>query len=210
MRTQLIVKGAFTAAGDALGSFTGHANVFGNIDAVGDRVLPLAFTKDLRERGPKRPLLWNHSPTDPIGWVELAVDLKGLRVTRGQLVLDVQRARETYALMKAGVIDGMSIGYETVRERTGRDARELHEINLWEVSLVTFPANALARVDAVKGDDVGLRKLLSTIQSTRTAIQTERDREDAGQLRISLAALKTLKTRMLIDTFHSRLGGRQR
>lgn len=184
-RKNLTFKGAFTAADD--GAFTGEASTFGNVDSYGDRVMPAAFSKDLRRRGAKRPLLWNHLPTEPIGFVELAETARGLRVTKGTLVLDVPRAREIYALMKAGVIDAMSIGYETVTSRAARDgARELTEITLWEVSLVTFPANALALVDSVKRGPAGLDH----------------------RMRETLAAMKVLKLQMRIDSLDRRLKGR--
>src|SRR5262249_31273336 len=124
-------------------------------------------------------------------------------------VLDVQRAREIYALMKAGVIDAMSIGYETVTSRQARDgARELAEVKLWEVSLVTFPANALALVDSVKSNEASLGKLLSALQGASFAIKSARDREDALRLRMTLASLKILRLKMRAESIGRRLEGR--
>jgi len=94
-------------------------------------------------------MLWQHDPTQPIGvWDEVREDAKGLFV-KGRLLLDVARAREAHVLVQAGAIDGLSIGYRTVRsEKAAKGGRLLHEIELWEVSLVTFPMLPEARVRA--------------------------------------------------------------
>lgn len=99
-------------------------------------------------------MLWQHHPSEPIGvWEEIKEDNIGLFV-RGRLLTTVQKARETYELMKAGVIDGMSIGYRTIKslrdDATG--FRTLKEVDLWEISLVTFPMLPSATVTSVKGD----------------------------------------------------------
>lgn len=142
----------FTAAG----AFEGYAAVFGNVDAAGDRILPGAFAKSLaacRAEGRFPPMLWQHDPKQPIGlWEDMREDSHGLHV-RGRLFTDdIAQAREAYALLKENVVSGLSIGYRTVESQ--RDAktgvRLLAELELLEVSVVTFPANDRARVRAVK------------------------------------------------------------
>src|SRR5688572_12677511 len=120
-------------------TFSGIANAAGNVDRQNDRTMPGAFTRTLR-KGKRRKLLNQHNPAEPIGYVDLAEDLKGnLRVTEGRLIPGVQKAEEAYLLLKAGVLDAMSIGYEVLADRLTRDGvRELLDVELWEVSLVTF------------------------------------------------------------------------
>lgn len=135
------------------GTFEGYASVFEVVDDQRDRVAPGAFRRSLESHGPQGiKLLWQHDARQPIGvWEDVREDEKGLYV-KGRLLLEVQRAREAYALLKAGALDGLSIGYSTIEasfdERSG--VRRITEVDLWEVSLVTFPANMQARVGAVK------------------------------------------------------------
>ena len=135
---------------DEAGVFTGYASIFGNLDQHGDIVLPGAFRKSLAERGKRVPLLWQHDTTEPIGVLELVEDGKGLRVERGEINLETARGREAYALLKQGAIKGLSIGYQVVQDGWQGKVRQLKELKLLEVSLVTFPANELAGVTAVK------------------------------------------------------------
>ena len=135
------------------GVFSGYASVFGNIDAYGDMVMPGAFAKSLASKMPA--LLWQHDTYEPIGvWQEFKEDKKGLFAT-GQLLVDgVTRAKEAYSLLRAGALNGLSIGYmlndyEWVKTDDEK-FRKLTEIDLWEVSLVTFPANDEARISDVK------------------------------------------------------------
>jgi len=135
------------------GQFTGYASIFGVKDEVGDIVDPGAFKKSLQEK--KRfPFLWQHFSFEPIGWVELEEDEKGLRIVKGQLILDTQRGKEARALIKEGAIQGISFGYEVMQEEKQEDGNHLKEIKLWEVSAVTFPAQKLAGVDAIKSVEI--------------------------------------------------------
>ncbi len=135
------------------GMFEGYASLFGVSDLGGDVVIAGAFKESLAKRGPLGvKMLWSHDPALPIGvWNILNEDPRGLYV-RGQLDLSVAKARETHALLRSGAIDGLSIGFKTVRSR--RDAktggRRLEKVDLWEVSIVTFPMLPQARVSAVK------------------------------------------------------------
>jgi hypothetical protein len=133
----------------------GYASLFGVTDQGGDVVLPGAYgagLKRLSARGGSVKMLWQHDPAQPIGvWDEIREDERGLWV-KGRLLPEIERAREAAALIGAGAIDGLSIGYRTVAaEKNAKGQRLLAELELWEVSVVTFPMLAQARVGA-KGD----------------------------------------------------------
>lgn len=138
------------------GVFEGYAAVFGNVDSWGDVIEAGAFKKTLSEyaaKGTKPALLWQHRSDEPLGvWESLVEDKNGLAV-KGRLLIDeVGRAKEAHALLKAGALSGLSIGYYardySMDEKTW--VRTLKEIELMEASLVTFPANDQARVSVVK------------------------------------------------------------
>jgi HK97 family phage prohead protease len=138
---------------DADGIVEGYASLFGEIDAARDMVMPGAFRQTLKLRGLRRiPMLFQHDPAEPVGiWLELAEDDRGLKA-RGRLIPEVTRARELLALVRAGAIDGLSIGFRTVKGRVDprTRVRKLDAVDLWEISIVTFPLLAGARVRAVK------------------------------------------------------------
>jgi hypothetical protein len=135
------------------GTVTGYASLFGEIDQARDMVLRGAFAETLRVRGPRRvPMLFQHDPSEPIGiWLELREDHRGL-YARGRLIPEVARARELLSLLRAGAIDGLSIGFRTARARIDPKTRvrSLIAVDLWEISIVTFPLLNGARVQAVK------------------------------------------------------------
>ena len=136
----------------------GYASVFGVRDRGGDIVMPGAYAASLARMastGGRVRMLWQHDQGQPIGvWDEVVEDAHGLRVS-GRLLGDVAKGREALALTQAGAVDGLSIGYRTVRaEKPPQGGRKLIELDLWEVSLVTFPMLPVARVSA-KGDGDG-------------------------------------------------------
>ena len=135
------------------GTVEGYASLFGQIDAARDMVLKGAFRDSLAVRGPRRvPMLFQHDPAEPIGiWLELREDSHGL-YARGRLIPEVARARELLSLLRAGAIDGLSIGFRAARARIDPKTRvrSLVAVDLWEISIVTFPLLAGARVTAVK------------------------------------------------------------
>lgn len=141
------------------GQINGYGAVFGNRDSYGDVILEGAFKRSLADhkRNKSRPkMFWQHDPSQPIGsWTEFVEDGKGLLVT-GQLNMDVQRGREAHALLKAGDIDGLSIGYRVVKatEDETEKVMLLKELTLVEVSVVSQPANPLATVSAVKAAEL--------------------------------------------------------
>lgn len=137
------------------GTFEGYGSIFGNVDSYGEKVMPGAFVESLarhKREGSKVMMLWQHNAVEPIGiWEDLAEDAKGLW-GKGRLILEVQRAREIHALMKAQGVGGLSIGYR--EEDTDQDGavRLLKKLNLYEISVVSFPANRRARIDLVKSE----------------------------------------------------------
>jgi hypothetical protein len=135
------------------GTVEGYASLFGEIDQARDMVMRGAFADTLRQRSVHRiPMLFQHDPSEPIGvWLDLHEDSRGL-YARGRLIPDVARARELLALLRAGAVDGLSIGFRTVKGRLDPRSRvrSLVAVDLWEISIVTFPLLAGARVRAVK------------------------------------------------------------
>ncbi len=134
---------------DGPGHIAGYASLFGVVDLGRDMVLPGAFATSLARRGSGGiRMLWQHDPGEPIGvWTSLVEDRAGLAV-RGRLNLAVARARELDALVRQGAVDGLSIGFRVVAATTDRRSgvRRIDRIDLWEVSLVTFPMLPGARL----------------------------------------------------------------
>jgi uncharacterized protein len=167
------------------GVFEGYASLFGREDLGRDVIQPGAFSDSLagRDAGAIK-MLFQHNPAEPIGvWEEIREDAKGLYV-RGRLMLAVAKARDVLALMRAGALDGLSIGFKAVKAR--RDARSgvrrIEKVDLWEISVVTFPMLPGARVSAVKQRPFAAR------------VPTERDFErwltrDAGLTRREAGAV---------------------
>lgn len=142
---------ALTESGEA-GRIRGYASRFGETDQSGDVVAPGAFEASLarlKAAGRSIKFLWQHDPAQPIGvWHQVAENKSGLWVS-GEVLTDLRLGREAAILMKAGAIDGLSIGYRVVRAEQNRETggRTLLEVDLWEVSLVTFPMLSSARAD---------------------------------------------------------------
>jgi len=160
------------------GAFAGYASVFDLVDSQNEVVAPGAFARSLakwRVQGGSPAMLWMHDPTVPIGlWVSLAEDQSGL-VVEGRLALGTQKGREAYELLKMGALTGLSIGYRVIRSQidSKRKARVLTDVELFEISLVTFPANDAARVSSVKSPRAGEKRKL--IKKARPSMKTEAD-----------------------------------
>ncbi len=135
------------------GKFTGYASLFGQVDQANDRVERGAFSKSLKRRGANGVrMLFQHDPEQPIGvWHEISEDDHGLRVC-GQIVTSTPKGAEVLELMKAGALDGLSIGFRTERARTDSKTgiRHILSADLWEISIVTFPMLETARVQSLK------------------------------------------------------------
>lgn len=140
-------------ASDDAGTFTGYASVFGEADSYGDIIKAGAFKKSIASRAKNGgvALFWNHSSDQPIGiWTELSEDAKGLKVA-AKLVTETVRGAETLALIKAGAVSGLSIGFRAISsERGANGARVLTEIDLIEISVVALPAASKARINSVR------------------------------------------------------------
>jgi hypothetical protein len=134
------------------GMFSGYASIFGNVDSGNDIVERNAFQEIVKTKDGHVRLLYQHDSRQPIGKAVVKQDDKGLYF-EAQLVLGMTMARNAYEGLKAGILDGMSIGYDVLpggSEMTNAGIRKLTSLKLWEISLVTFPMNTLATVESVK------------------------------------------------------------
>lgn len=140
------------------GSIEGYGSVFGVEDTWADIVSSGAFSATIKAHkasGTMPAMLWQHDSDEPIGvWSEMSEDANGLML-KGRLCLDAEQGKAAHALLKMGAINGLSIGFVTKAYEydTETDVRTITEVDLWEVSLVTFPANTLARVTSVKSSN---------------------------------------------------------
>lgn len=134
---------------DADGRIAGYGSVFNNIDSYGEKVAPGAFAQSLASN-PLPKMLWQHDKDRPIGkWLAAKEDGRGLFLD-GQINLKTTAGRDAYEHLAAGDVDGMSIGYREVKVKNDGNVRILEVLALYEVSVVTFPANTAATVAAVK------------------------------------------------------------
>lgn len=162
--------------GDPEGTIRGYGSIWDAVDSYGEATVKGCFKKSLAAwRKSKRPIkmLWNHSSLEPIGgWYEFEEDDKGLALV-GRLNLEVRRAQETYSLIKNREIDGLSIGYYEIKadpfDWESDEPRKLYELDLREVSPVTFPALREAQLDPVKAKR--MRGELLTIREFESALR---------------------------------------
>lgn len=142
---------------------TGYGAIFGNVDQGGDVIIEGAFAESLKTDR-KIKMLWNHRPDQPIGlWTSIAEDEKGLKV-EGKIA-DTPKGNEVKELIKMGAIDSLSIGYRTIDSDYDKDGnRLLKQVDLWETSIVTFPMNGDAVIDAVKAMDMSKKELERTLR----------------------------------------------
>jgi hypothetical protein len=137
------------------GTFTGYGSTFGDVDYGRDVVMRGAFAKSLESHAAKNrpvPMLWQHKWDQPIGvYTTIKEDDKGLYV-EGEINMKVQQGVEAHALMEQRALSGLSIGYSTIRDEWDERAmvRKLFEVELFEVSPVTFPMNDNGRIETVK------------------------------------------------------------
>lgn len=152
---------------DEDGHIEGYGSVFGNLDNGGDIVVKGAFENSI-EDGRKVKMLYQHDPSSPIGvWDEVKEDEYGLRC-KGRLALKTTMGRETHHLIKMGAVDGLSIGYRPVDVDRDDKGRLIKAAELWEVSVVTFPMNEAAVIDAKAIQDMTPREI-EAILTTRDA-----------------------------------------
>jgi len=143
------------------GNFTGHASIFRKgkeKDLGGDRIIEGAFKRTI-QNNPYIPLHWYHDLKEPVGEGLVAEDWLGLEIS-GQLVLEVQRAKELYALMQKTkrVARQLSIGYDAVKWEMEDGVRVISEVRLWEIGIVTFGMDEGAFITDVKCADCPLKK----------------------------------------------------
>jgi HK97 family phage prohead protease len=156
------------------GSFAGYGAIFNTKDSYRDIIMPGAFAKTLEDdfaaKSRKVPILWQHDRRNPIGVYDVVKeDTTGLYV-EGRINMEVQQGKEAHALMKQGALTGLSIGYGTVMDKWDEAelVRELHEVKLWEISPVTFPAHDDSRINSVKSIE-GLATLSDVEEYLRDA-----------------------------------------
>ena len=155
---------------------SGYASLFGAVDQGGDVVEAGAYGVSLKavaKAGRNIKMLWQNDPAQPIGvWDVVREDAKGLFV-KGRILDSVEKGREAAALIAAGAIDGLSIGYRTVKAtKNTKGQRLLAELELWEVSLVTFPMLPSARV-AAKGDVIAVGDILRDMAASFEGARAE-------------------------------------
>lgn len=132
------------------GVFSGYGTVWGDVDAYSETLAKGSIKRSLKKREPA--MLWQHDTTQPVGvWTSLVEDDHGL-LLEGKVALDASIGRDAYALMKLGAVKGLSIGFIPVKWSQDRDNRlvTFSEVDLYEVSIVTFPALSSAKIDNVK------------------------------------------------------------
>jgi len=198
------------AAGDD-GSIEGYGSVFDVVDSYEDSIAKGAFEKSIAEHksaGTMPAMLWQHRSDQPIGiWTEMSEDEKGLTL-KGRLALDTEKGKEAHALLKMGALNGLSIGFVSKQWAYDRETeiRTLTEIEIWECSVVTFPANSKARITGVKSTeeiatlkdaervlrDSGFSKqdALAFVSRVKT-LSSRSDSGDMGELKSALEKLKS-------------------
>lgn len=198
------------AAGDD-GSIEGYGSVFDVVDSYEDSIAKGAFEKSIAEHksaGTMPAMLWQHRSDQPIGiWTEMSEDGKGLTL-KGRLALDTEKGKEAHALLKMGALNGLSIGFVSKQWAYDRETeiRTLTEIEIWECSVVTFPANSKARITGVKSTeeiatlkdaervlrDSGFSKqdALAFVSRIKT-LSSRSDSDDMGELKSALEKLKS-------------------
>ncbi|SFI66074.1 HK97 family phage prohead protease [Celeribacter neptunius] len=161
---------------DNIVKIEGYASLFGRCDSGGDIVQSGAYRASLaalKAKGRSVKMLWQHDPAQPIGvWDAVYEDARGLYV-KGRILPELQRGREAMALIEAGAIDGLSIGYRTVKARKdAKGHRLLTELELWEVSLVTFPMLPDARLSPEAKTDL-LHEIAAALRAARAALAAD-------------------------------------
>lgn len=193
------------------GSFEGYAATFSNVDNGGDVILPGAFKEMHKKKNGQVVMLYQHNQRDPIGLADVRQDKTGLEF-RGQLLLEVPSGRTAYSLIKAEVLDSMSMGFDVLPggSRVRDDGvRELSKLKLWEISPVTFAMNESSRISAVKAGEIiasprALEDLLrdagglshsqakAIVAAGWRALSTTRD-EDATDAESKAAAIEAIR-----------------
>jgi len=192
---------------DEGGFFEGYASVFGVQDSDGDVIVKGAFQKSLDNymaKGKMPKMLWQHDHRQIIGkYTEMREDDNGLWV-KGSMIMETEKGREAYALLKAGVLDALSVGFNiTEAGQEGMRGRVIEEVDLWEVSLVTWGANPDAMITNVKSikdferllRDAGYSRKEATSIASR-GYKATFDQSDSEPDQEAYEALQTLKAKL--------------
>ncbi len=188
------------------GTVEGYASRFNEVDQGNDTVVKGAFSGSIGRR--KVKMLWQHNMAEPIGvWEAMSEDENGLYV-KGRVLDEVAKGREALALVRAGAVDGLSIGYKAMDYSYDKDIRILKQVDLFEVSLVTFPMQETARIDAFKAAEMDIReferRLTRDAKFSRSvaqallsggidAVKTMRDAGDSGLYELAQFMRQNLK-----------------
>jgi len=204
---------------DDTGTIEGYGSIFGNKDSYDDIVQKGAFTKSLMKKPAKKvKLLWQHDSYEPIGvWEEIREDENGL-YCKGKILINTSKGADVYQMLKAGAIDGLSIGYRTITETEEEYAQILKEVDLWEISVVTFPANELANITSVKNISIDDKELEKDVEAREDADIEPEIENEAKQNQSELISKWSMKdfdkalkskdfhcTNNELKTFYSRL-----
>lgn len=160
------------------GSFEGYASSFDNPDQGRDVMRKGAFKSSLAKRPANTIKMFrDHDPGQLVGvWTDLKEDARGL-FAKGRLILETVLGRETHALMKAGALDGLSIGFKTIKDSFDREKRLrfLDDVDLREISIVAFPMNERATVTAIKsGNADQARRIIAALNRATDALSQRR------------------------------------
>jgi HK97 family phage prohead protease len=182
-----------------------YASIFGNVDSYGDIVEKGAFTESLANRSPV--MVWSHNWDEPIGKPFAREDDKGLFV-EAQLVMEVQRAKEAYHLMKSGTITEFSFGYRVIESFVDEKGyRHLTKIDLYEVSPVMIGANPLTTLVDVKSacenEEPTEEKTDDADQIVKPEAEEVKAMVDVTEAKAILLSLEAVKS--LVDGVHKRL-----
>jgi hypothetical protein len=178
------------------GSFTGLASTFGGKpDSYGDTIANGAFVDTIAKGGYGGngiKMLWQHDRTKPIGvWTEMVETKKGLQV-KGQIAINTSLGRDAYELLKIGAINAMSIGFDSVEAESTKTGRLFKKVELYEVSLVTFPANTGARITGVKSYCYDDLKDIKDVRALEGFLRDAGFSRDAAKTLISICKKKTV------------------
>jgi HK97 family phage prohead protease len=176
---------------DESGVIEGYGAAFGNVDLGNDVIVRGAFAKGIASAKSLPAMCWQHDMSSPIGvWKEISEDDNGLRV-KGQLCLDTQAGKEAYALLKMGALKGLSIGYGVDKGGSSyrKDGvRELKELSLHEVSLVTVPMNPQANITAVKAGSRNSAADRARLSTAHAALWEAMDNSQRGEVYAAITA----------------------
>lgn len=186
---------------DEKGRFSGYLSRFDDVDAYGDTVKPGAFKKTLKGN-PRRTLLWQHFTWEPIGVIELREDDVGLFIESGQINLDVQRGKEARSLLLQEAVTGLSMGFNVLHsdDKPNGEGRIVREVELWEGSLVTFPALKSAQViearDSKEAEQIRA-VVLNVLEERDRAEKEQQANEEAREQRAAVEARIERRRRMI-------------